>query len=120
MSMETDFLFQKAVLYTASGVDGYADVKLSAGIEISCRWETGKHQSVDANGNTIAVDSVVYVDRVITVGSILWKGKLIDLPSTPTDLKEVVGYEEIPDVKSRKFERSVSVMKHSNELPTLA
>lgn len=118
--METSHLKQKAVLWAATGVDSYSEVKVSAAVEVPVRWETGQKEAIDPQGSTIALESTVYVDRVVAVGSILWLGKLVDVPGTPTNLRQVVIFKAVPDVKGRKFRYSVGVIKYSNELPALA
>ncbi len=118
--LETDGRLQKAVLWAANDTDRYGELKVDAAIQIDIRWETGQKEAVDPQGNTIAFESTVIVDRVIPVGSILWLGEKNDLPNPPTNLRHVVDYSEIPDVKGRNFRRVVSLMKHSNELPALA
>ena len=121
--MEVRDLLQDAVYWAPSGVDNYGDDKLATGIALKVRWQTKSGEVVDAFGNTIATDSVVAVGQAVEVGGILWKGKLADLPSPVTgvtDLKEIVTYDEVPDVKNRATRRVVKLMKHSDKLPTLA
>lgn len=120
MSLETTARHQKAVLWAFNSYDNYGDVKVDAAVQITVRWRTGQKEALDADGNTIALDSTVVVDQVIAVGSIMWLGALKDLPDTPTNLRQVVDYKGIPDIKGRNFRRVVSLMKYSNELPTLA
>ncbi len=113
---------QKAVLWAATAATGFGDYgghKVSDPIEIKVRWEERKRESVDANGNTIAVDATVVVDRVIGVGSIVWLGKKVDVASPPVNLKQVVAYQEVPDVKGRKIRRTVLLTRYSDELPTI-
>ncbi len=117
--METDNLTQKAVLWAANGFDDYGEFRVDAPIEISVRWEDSRGDTVDANGNTVAYDAAVVVDRAITVGSVMWLGQLKDLTDTVTKLR-VVTYESVPDVKGRNFWRQVLLSRLSNTLPDLA
>ena len=112
---------QKAVLWAAveDSFDDYGKHKVSAAIEVKVRWEEKKQESVDAMGNTIALDAFVVVDRVIAVGSIMWLGKKADLATPPVNLKEVAEYREVPDIKGRKSGRVVLLVRYSNELPTI-
>ena len=118
--MESSDLHQKAVLYTLSDRDNYGRVTLNAGKEISVRWENKQSEVLDSQGVSIATDTVVYVNQDIDIGSILWLGKKIDLPSTPTELKQVISSQKIPDVKNRAFRRRLMLMKYSDDLPDLA
>lgn len=119
-SIETACLNQKAVLWAANGFDRDGEPKVDAAEEIDVRWETGQREAIDPQGNVIAVDEVVVVDRAIIVGSVMFKGPEDDLASPPTNLKQVVTYNETPDVKGRKFRRVVGLVRYSNELPELA
>jgi len=111
---------QKAVLWAATGnFDNEGDALISSPVEITVRWEEVLEEAVDPNGNTVAVDAKITVDRVITVGSILWLGELIDLPSPPTELKQVIGRNHIPGIKSRQTYRSLMLMRYSDTLPTI-
>lgn len=119
-AIETSDCHQKAVLWAATGVDGYGNPIVSAAVEIDVRWEEERRESIDAFGNPIALDASVVVDREIAIDSILWLGELIDLPDPPTDLKKVVSRSAVPDVKGRSFRRKVSLVNFSDELPTIA
>ncbi len=120
MSLESTSRHQKAVLWAANGVDDYGEPKVDAAVEITVRWEEGLQEAVDPNGNTIAVDAVVVVDQAIVVGSIMWLGEKEDLATPPVDLKQVVSFNKIPDIKGRNFRRTVGLIRYSNELPALA
>lgn len=120
MSQEDDYRFQKAVLWTFAGYDGHGDVKVNAAAEIDVRWEERRRETLDANGNSIAIDATVVLGQEIAVGSILWLGALADVATPPVNLKQVVVYNSTPDVKAREFRRTVGLVKYSNELPTLA
>lgn len=112
-------LNQKAVLWVAEGVDNYGSYKVNSPVEISVRWEENRNEVTDNLGNTIVTDAVIHVNREIVVGSILWLGELIDVATPPVNLKQVVIYEEVPNLKARTKFRSVSVIKFSDTLPTL-
>lgn len=121
--MEDRDLHQKAVLWTATGKDDYGQVTVDAayasGAEVSVRWEEGRRESLDANGNRIGIDGRVAVDREIAVGSILWLGAKDDLPDAAVDLRQVVNYKTIPDVKNRASRRTVEVIRFGNTFPAV-
>ena len=120
-TMETSDRIQKAVYWAANGNDNYGRVKVDARVELEVRWEKRWRESVDDDGNTVATEARVVVDRVIPVDSILWLGSMEEYAAktTPTDFKQVISYDEIPDVKGRVSRRTVTLMKYSDELPDL-
>ena len=118
--LETDCLFNKAVLWMADAnvFDGYGEHKVTASkVQLSVRWEERNTEAIDPNGNTIAVDALVVVDRAITIGSIMWQGCIIDVAATPVNLYEVVTRNDVPDIKNRNTRRVVGLKRYSNELP---
>jgi hypothetical protein len=118
-SMETSDLHQTAVLWVASGLDDTGTPTLSEPIQIPFRLEVGKKQTGGSNSDTVHYDSIGYVDREIIIGSIIWVGCLKDKPTTPTTLKKVVDYSEIPDVKNRHVRRFVKLITYNDTLPQL-
>lgn len=121
-TLETSSLHQKAVLWTASGLDDESVVTLNAKIEIDIRTEKRRKESTDAQANPIATVLTVWVDREIAIGSILWIGTLEawNALSPKSNLKQVIMYEEIPDIKGREIERIVTLQKFGDTLPALA
>ncbi len=118
-NIESSDIPQTAVYWKSSGVDRFGEQKVEAAVEINVRWETTQREILGAEGNSIALDSIAVVSQKIVVKSIMWLGKLVDVASTPIDLREVVQYNEVPDVKGRSFRRTVFLVKHSDELPAL-
>lgn len=117
-SIEKRNLKDYAVLWIASIKDNYGEFKVSTPIEIRVRWESLITASSDPQ-NTVETNTTdVLVDREIAIGSILWHGKLTNLPDTLTDLYKVSESDITPDLKNRFYQRSVRITKHSNELPT--
>ncbi len=119
MPLETTELNQTAVLWPANGVDNYGEYKVDDPVQINVRWEEGQREALDSNGNPIGVDALVVVDQVIAVGSIMWEGLLEDVASPPVNLKQVVNFTAIPDLKGHEVRRTVLLIRYSNELPTL-
>jgi len=119
-SPETVNRHQKAVLWAANGYDTYGDIKVSANVEIDVRWEEKRREILDPQGNSITIEAEIVVDRDITIGSIMWLGNKVDLATPPVDLKQVVAFNKTPDIKGLNYRRTVSVIRFSNELPTIA
>lgn len=111
---------QKAVLWAANGFDNYGEPKVHGPVEIAVRWEEEGQEALDAQGNNIAIDASVVVDREIPVGSIMWLGRLRDVADPPVNLNQVVSFNKIPDVKGRTFRRTALLIRYSDALPSLA
>lgn len=112
---------QKAVLWAATNTyDNDGVPQVSAAKELKVRWETERDESFPTLNETVAYDEMAQVGEEVAVGSIMWKGKLIDLPSTPNNLRKVVHYAEIPGIKGRIQDRWVFLVKFSDTLPTIA
>lgn len=120
--MEINDLHQKAVYWASdpdNGLDDFGNRKLTAAVEISVRWEIRRKEIVDSDGNTIVLESNAVVDQEIFVNSIVWLGALADIELTPVNLRRVVMYTEIPDVKNRIARRTIGMIKESDTLPEL-
>jgi len=106
--VEVASLKQKAVYFPIDGHDRHGEPKLGTPIEIKCRWELGFDEETDPEGRPIAVDTKVFVDRVLEIGSKLRLGT----STTDTDLRrEIVDFKEIPDIKGRSPTRIVLLKK---------
>jgi len=123
-SIETAFRYQDAVYWAANGYDDYGEPKLDAAVDLKVRWEDVKDEVVDAKGNTVAIDAIAVIDRDIPVGSVLWQGTIADIPGTSetpsSDLRRVLKFSSIPDIKNRNYRRLVYLRRLSDELPALA
>ena len=117
------WLKQDAVLWavkTGTDIDADGNSKVSAAEGIKVRWERSVQEAVTSDATTTAISSTVFVDRVVNEGSILWLGSIKTIPSTPTPLLEVVNYSEIPDLKGRRFTRTVTLRAWGRDtLPTI-
>lgn len=91
-------------------------------MEIKCRWEEKKKQSLDAQGNVIEYDGRVYLPCEVPEGSILWQGRLMDKPndSALTKLKEVVSTGDTPNIKATERQVFANVKNYKNKLPDFA
>lgn len=119
--IETTDRKQVAVLWealsTGYGIDdqGNPVTTASAPLEIYVRWEAGKGE---ANKQVVKA----FVGREIRMGSVMWLGRLIDLPSdltTLSNLMQVVSYNEVPDVKGRFKQRTVDLVFLGSRLPQI-
>lgn len=119
MPLETTDCRQDAVLWAVNGADARGNPTVSAAIALKVRWEDETREAVDENGAPIATVATVVVDRVVNVGSILWKGKLANVPSPTVDLFRVVTRRDTPDLKNRNVRRVLGLMKWMDALPTI-
>lgn len=90
--------------------------------EIRVRWVDKKRNTLDKEGNTIAIDATIVANQEVPENSILWKGKVDDIPGTslvPEEgLVQVVVANRIPDVKGRVREYELMCMRYNSALPT--
>lgn len=89
------------------------------------RWVIDREQVTDAEGNTIALDGTLVVDREVATDSIFWLGDYEDLSGTgfgdetERELWRAVRFRKIPDVKGRKFLKIVDVRRFRGALPSI-
>ena len=110
---------QFATLWRLAGYDNYGNPTVAAPREIKVRSELGIAEAIDAQATPIAVTSTLFVAERITMGSIIRRGKLRDVPVPPNALEEVVNYEEVPDLKGRQFQRTITLRRYSETLPAI-
>ena len=118
-SLEVTGLNDYAVLWAASATDQYGRFKVASSVEIRVRWDGSQVESTDPQNTVQAHSSEVLVDRVIAIDSIMWHGRLRDLPDSPTGLFKVVGYEAVPDIRNKFTQRTVTLMRYNDALPTV-
>jgi hypothetical protein len=106
------------MMWSVTGKDRYGKyVVSSTPEEIAVRWEESVQQSQNATDNVVSKPCTVYVDRAVLIGSILRLGTLENLPTPLTDLREVTSYKEVPDLKGRNVQRTVTVTRYNEQLP---
>ena len=123
--IETAWRYQKAVLWPAltrrgralTDKNGVVRVDLSAPVELSVRWEWGYREILDANGNTVAVNATVVVDRDVVVGSRMWQGELEDWVGTGSggDAEEVLMVavvDKAEDIKGIHTRRELGLVRY--------
>lgn len=121
-SFTTKNLLQDAVLWSWDGtsVDDDGVQTVGAATAIKVRWQEKYSEVTEPNGSTVAISDKVAVKQDIKVGSILWLGALADLPSPPTNLRQVHSVDKSPGIKARKTRRQLNLIKYSDTLPDLA
>jgi hypothetical protein len=119
--IEVSGLDQKAALWVSRNIsDDHGEPTVSAGVEINVRWEKKTYEAITSDATPVAITGVIHVDRVIPEDSIMRLGTLASVPSPPDYLVQVVSYDEVPDVKGREYQRTVTVRKWKDDLPAIA
>lgn len=123
--LETMDLRQRAVVWDVVGADQYGEPTVSDDPrEIPVWWTWTRKEITDANGNTVTIDAQVVTAEEIGVDSLLWLGKLCDLPTGSSfsaedeELMVVVSFRKAGDVLQRHTRRELSVQRFRDTLPT--
>lgn len=111
--------YQYIVYWEANGFDTQGEVTVKAPVELLVRIEKVLSETLDSEGNKIASSMQMNVPQTIVNGSLIWIGRLKNVADPPNELLQVIGYDEIPNIRARKFDRWIDVMKHSNKDPVL-
>lgn len=91
---------QKAVWWQRGEPNTYGEFAFADPVEVKCRWEDVSQEFLDPRGQTRTSRSVVYVDRVMSVGDKLLRGEL-DSNSSITDAFEIQKFDQLPDLKNK-------------------
>lgn len=112
---------QFAVLWPAMNVDNFSNPVLGQPEEIRVRWETGERQTGSQTGT---VDAIAYVGKTILRGSVMWLGRLANVPTPDVttefgsvSLYAVISYNEVPAVKGPNKTQWVELMRRSSQIP---
>jgi len=118
-SPEISNLTDYAVLWEAAALDDYGEPTVYYPIEIRVRWEESYTESADSQNTTQSISTTIFVDRELAIGSILWHGRLLELPSPVTGLilSSVTSYNTVPDIKGRVLQRTATLTRLSESLP---
>ncbi len=111
---ETMDLEQAAVWWPATGVNDNAEPTRGNPTQIECRWEIKRRQTVNAQGQPIALDATAIVVDDVQPGDFLWLGALDDWNSTgsvgdASEVMEVLTYAETPDIKNRFVRKTLGL-----------
>jgi hypothetical protein len=124
---ETFHRHQTAILWRKVGDNAQNEPVLAAPIELTptngtgVRWEAGRRNMMDPQGNLINVDAVVVVAVDIPIGSQMWLGRLEEFYGTGTgstgiddEVMWVIRQINVPDIKHRVARREVWLAKSQN------
>ena len=86
--------------------DNYGQPQWTDPVEIECRWEDVNKEFMDAVGTRQLSNAIVYVDRAMKPGEVLFKGLLADLsvaekaaPKSAEGAWEIKQYDELPTLR---------------------
>lgn len=87
--------------------DDYGQPQHTDPIEIKCRWEVVAVEYIDPKGTTRTSKSVVYVDRDVDVGGMLFHGELSEVtePDSPREQEgawEIMQFAKLPKLNYSK------------------
>lgn len=105
-----------------SGFDSFGRPIVDAQEEVCCRIEytTAESKATDnASEQTIAR---MFVCQDVPVGSIVWDGKASQLPedlAELTNLMQVSSVVTTPDIKYRDTQRTLTLSRYHNKIPTI-
>lgn len=95
---------QKAVWWQRLSPDEYGEFSYAVPVEVSCRWDDTAQEFLDPKGETQTSRSVVYVDRLMTVGDRLKRGELesdtADDPSEEAEAFEIRRFDQNPNLRN--------------------
>lgn len=118
-------LLQYAILWEHTGkYDRHGQPTVNSyPVEIQVDWQVNQREGMDKQGNVITLEGSARVGREIRIGSVMWLGRLADLPASnrvPNDeLVQVTSYKESWDIKLQNAAREVTFMRLRDSLPTL-
>jgi len=118
-AQETEYLFDKAVVWPFIGYDRSGQPKVGDPYEVWVRWLTKRRDVLDTKGNTIALDAEAVTEDDIPMDSVMRLGTLSDWQGTgsnqmDTELMLVKTFNYTPDVKERDAYRCVGLMRYKN------
>jgi hypothetical protein len=105
MSLISRMRRQDAVYWAPGSNDRFGNPTNSQPVQIKCRWETIITQIVNSEGREVLSHSLVYVDRDVVVGGILWLGTLEQLTSQSEPFKnqgaaEIIRFDKTPNIRN--------------------
>lgn len=115
-------LNEYAVLWSAISFDGYNNAILSfPPVEIECRWKTGSRST---NSQIGTEDLIMVVGEEISKGSVLWIGKLEDLPDPSldpafnrTEIYTVIDKRNTPSLSGHELRQVLILQRSQGKIP---
>lgn len=110
MGIIKKMLKQKAVYWPPAGVDQGGQPVYAGPLEIKCRWEERAVEYLKPDATPAVSQSVVFVDRDLELGGVLWLGLLdavLDFvdPLRNEGAGEINGWSKVGNLRSTEFVR---------------
>ena len=120
--LEDKCLTEHAVVWPIDERPGrYGDARVGPRVQIRARWELDLSLVPDVLARNEGATGIVDVQCKLDIGTIMWRGKLKDVPLDKIrELYRVVGFSTIPDIKGIATKFTAIVAPHSEELPGAA
>lgn len=116
-SVETFGRTEKAVLWRLGDPNRHGEPTVYDPVELDVRWEETRVDVLSPlTGQMVTKLANVVVDTEIEIGSLMWRGELVDVGATG-DFRQVIEYRETKDVKGRNVRRVVGLCRYQNSLP---
>jgi hypothetical protein len=108
MSIITRMRKQQAVWWGQSSVDSFGVPRFNSPIQIMCRWEDDQKEFIGKDGLPQVSSSIVYVDRVMQIGDILWLGLISNIatsqqPRVNAGWQEIKQFKQLPNFSASQF-----------------
>lgn len=105
---------QRAMYFASTGQDRFGKMKYADPVEIRCRWEERSQEYVTDAGQEKLSNAVVYVDRRMKEGELLWQGTAEEFAAlkwdklkTPAenidDVFPIQQFQRLPNLKAKEF-----------------
>lgn len=132
--LEQTDLIHRMLWWPRSSVNRYGQVKVlaSSRTQLWCRWTDRRRDVLRPDGSIISIDATIATTRALTVGDIVWRGGLVDLPSNgltgtgtgtvdgelpEEDLMQVTTENVANDLKGGETRYEYGLMKWGNAVP---
>ena len=99
--MRLSRFYTQTITYWEPGTpDGYGGTTYPEPVTIKGRWEGRKELFIDAEGNEVRSQSVVYPDQLVELGGYLYEGEsTASDPTTVDGALEIRAVRRVPSVK---------------------
>lgn len=106
MTIITRMRKQKAVWWQQDGRDRFNELFYKSGEIIDCRWDDSITEFLDAEGKRVLSQAVVYVDRELKVGDVLFLDDEVPLlpdhttPPSYSGAYRIRQFKKIPNLRN--------------------
>jgi len=78
-------------------------------VEYPCRWQDGAVNALKAQEEHIVAATTAFVGVDLVLGSLVWHGRLADLPTLPRPLYEITSLGKIPTLRYKGYLRPLGL-----------